>query len=82
MEHPWPSYLFISIVVAFAVSIFTENSVLRRITHSDGVVLIGGKCRLKPGYGPSKDSDDIRVQLDSVKQQLDSIMSKLDTNKS
>jgi hypothetical protein len=78
MDHPWLSYVFVSIIVAFVVSIFTENSVLRRITHSDGVVLVGGKCRLKPGYGPSKDSQDVRVQLDSIKHQLDSIMSKIE----
>ncbi len=50
-EIPWLSYLIISIIVAFITAIFTENSVLRRIQYSEGVVIAGGKCRLKKGYG-------------------------------
>lgn len=50
-EIPWLSYLIVAIIVAFITAIFTENSVLKRIQYSDGIVIAGGKCRLKKGYG-------------------------------
>jgi len=81
-EHPYLSYIFIAIFVAFITAVFTENSVIKRIGYSEGVMIAGGRCRLKNGYGAvgtnaGTDTDNVKVQLENIKNQLDNITNKL-----
>ena len=50
-DIPWLSYIIVSIIVAYITAIFTESSVIKRMQYSEGIIITGGKCRLKKGYG-------------------------------
>ena len=47
----WFSYIFVILITTFIVSVVTEKLVINRLKMSEGVDIIAGKCRLKPGYG-------------------------------
>ncbi len=82
-DHPYLSYIFIAIFVAFITAIFTENSVIKRIGYSEGIIMSGGKCKIKPGFilstgtNADADTDNVKDQLESIKNQLDNIANKL-----
>ncbi len=78
-DHPYLSYIFIAIFVAFITAVFTENSVIKRIGYSEGIIMSGGKCKLKNGYGlvAGTNTDNVKDQLESIKIQLDNISNKL-----
>ncbi len=56
-EIPWLSYIIVALIVSFITAVLTEHSVLKRIQYSEGIALIGGKCRLKRGYGRLDNQD-------------------------
>jgi len=54
----WISYVFVIFVTALITAIITENAIIARLQLSDGVGLIAGKCRMKPGYGKLDNSQE------------------------
>lgn len=44
-------YFFIIFITMLITSIITEQLVYNRVKLSEGIDLVAGRCRLKPGYG-------------------------------
>ena len=51
MEINWLSYIIVIVITTFIVAIITENVVIDRFQMSEGVYIMAGRCRLRPGYG-------------------------------
>ena len=59
----WVSYIFVIFITALITAIITENAVISRITLSDGVGLIAGKCRLTKGFGKLNEQNQNQTTL-------------------
>ena len=80
----WVSYVFVILVTALITAIITENAVINRITLSDGVSFVAGKCRVAKGYGKLNEQNetispqDQQVILQNIQNDVRFLKSKFE----